>query len=169
MESLTNRFARFEQLYADTCIPVFRFFFTRVPHGETAEDLTSETFLKAAHHWPPRALNGTAAKGWLFTIARNLLTDYYRVAKRYTLVQLDDRLPAQPYTDLGGEGYAEKLSIQIAIPMLSPRDQTVLSLRLAGLSNREIADSLGMSEGAAAMACLRALGRLQKQLGIADG
>jgi RNA polymerase sigma-70 factor (ECF subfamily) len=167
MKSLTNSFELFEQLYADTCVPVFRFFSARVPNGEMAEDLTSETYLKAASNWPPRVLTGKVPKGWLFAIARNLLKDHYRAAERQTFVRLDDELVGQPYWGLGGQRHTEILSVKIAFPTLSPRDRTVLSLRLAGLSNREIGNSLDMTESAAAMACLRALHRLQKKLGHA--
>jgi RNA polymerase sigma-70 factor (ECF subfamily) len=168
MKSRTNSLALFEQLYADTCVSIFRFFVARVPHGELAEDLTSETYLKAAANWPPRVLTGEAPKSWLFAIARNLLKDHYRAADRRTFVQLNDEVAGQPYWGLGGQRHIEILSVKIAFPTLSARDRAVLSLRLAGLSNREIGDTLDMTESAAAMACLRAQRRLQKKLKHAE-
>jgi DNA-directed RNA polymerase specialized sigma24 family protein len=54
----------------------------------------------------------------------------------------------------------------MTLATLSPRDQDVLSLRLAGLSNREIGSVLDLSEAAAGMACLRALRRLREKLEV---
>ncbi|MCI0396568.1 MAG: RNA polymerase sigma factor [Chloroflexi bacterium] len=156
---------RFSQLYVESYAQLYRFFFAHVQHTETAEDLTSETFFRAHRRWPPHNLNGHAPKAWLFQIARNLLTDHYRASGRRDDEPLDDdeTLPS-PQPTPGSGRHLDALAVKIAFTSLSNQDQAVLSLRLAGLSNREIASTLDMNEGAAAMACLRALERLQKKL-----
>ncbi len=67
--------------------------------------------------------------------------------------------PAAPHS------FEEQTAVRLVFAALSERDQQVLALRMAGLTNREIAATLGVSEDAAAMACFRALQRLKKQIG----
>lgn len=154
----------FEQLYRVTFPQLHRFFAVRVKEIETAEDLTSETFFRARRRWPPRNLNGSVPKAWLFQIARHLLVDHYRAEQRQTTEPLDEVNTPAGTTQLGGQRHSEQLTVKMAFGTLSQQDQTVLSLRLAGLKNSEIAEVLDMTEGAAAMACLRAMKRLQKQV-----
>ena len=161
--------SQFEQLYTLSYTQVYRFFVANVSQSETAEDLTAETFFRAHRHWPPHNLNGHAPKAWLFQIARNLLTDHYRAAGRDTTVPLDAETlpdPGLAGNNPGSGRHLDTLAVKIAYNTLPPQDPLVLSLRLAGLSNREIAETLEMNEGAAAMACLRAIERLQKKLEV---
>lgn len=70
----------FISLY-DTYAPkIYRFLLAKVSSVETAQDLTSETFLKAwdyAQKGENAAISQPAA--FLFRIARNLTIDYYRM------------------------------------------------------------------------------------------
>ena len=150
-----------EELYTTTVHAVFRFFVSRVHDEETAEDLVAETFFKARRYWPPRETALLRQRAWLFRIARNLLTDHYRVMARCEEEALSDGVEGGPAGAVGSPEHADSLSIKMAFTKLSETDQTLLSLRLAGLPNREIAETLEMNEGAAAMACLRALRRLK--------
>ena len=68
----------------------------------------------------------------------------------------------------GGDDHLSALAVRNALSSLSTRDQDVLSLRLAGLSNKEIASVLKIEKGAAGMACLRALKRLRKKVECGD-
>lgn len=164
MSKIADPSSQFEQLYTLSYPQVYRFFIANVGHSETAEDLTAETFFRAHRHWPPHNLNGHAPKAWLFQIARNLLTDHYRASGRDTTIPLDSETIPETQAAPGSGRHLETLAVKIAYNTLPPQDQLVLSLRLAGLSNREIAETLEMNEGAAAMACLRAIERLQKKL-----
>jgi RNA polymerase sigma-70 factor (ECF subfamily) len=167
MSKTADPFYQFEELYSNAYPQIYRFFFANVSQSETAEDLTAETFFRAHRHWPPHNLNGHAPKAWLFQIARNLLADHYRMAGRDSTVPLEEETSlagAEPQATPGSGRHLDTLAVKIAYGTLPPQDQLVLSLRLAGLSNREIAETLDMNEGAAAMACLRAIERLQKKL-----
>lgn len=69
----------FTKLYDRYVSAIYRFVFLKVPTKETAEDITSETFLKCwqavlqqKEVWHVRAL--------LYRIARNLIADVYRKA-----------------------------------------------------------------------------------------
>lgn len=73
---------------------IFRFLYYRVGDVQTAEDLTSEVFLRmirAIGGYRPR---GIAFDAWLFQIARNQAIDYYRKQERQQTVQLEDEMLA---------------------------------------------------------------------------
>ena len=163
----TSRAQEFEMLYVESFRGVYGYIAARVQDVPTAEDLTSETFLRAWQKWPPRTTAGLVPKAWLFTIARNLVIDHYRAAGRHPAAQLDEAQVSSPDGNPAANGHLEQLALRTALKTLSPHDQDVLSLRLAGMSNREIGAILNLSEAAAGMACLRALRRLEERLGEA--
>lgn len=154
----------FEQFY-NACLPqIYRFVYFYVQDRLTAEDLASETFVKAWRHWPPESARDGLPKAWVFRIARNTVNDYYRALKRKPSVSLEweEEESADPQADPAGNH--DRLDLAIALSALSEPEREVISLRLAGLTNREIAALVERSEGAVEMTCYRALHRLQKQL-----
>jgi RNA polymerase sigma-70 factor (ECF subfamily) len=155
----------FEDLFSQ-CFPgVYRFIYARIQSAEAAEDLTSETFLRAWRQWPPRSTTGDTPKAWLFQIARNLVTDHYRTMQRHPTAHLSEEHDCDGSSDPGADSRLDALAARAALASLPARDQDVLSLRLAGLSNREAAHALGRGEKATEMAFLRALQRLRDRLG----
>ena len=59
--------------------PLYYFVKKRVNNAQDAEDLTQEIFLKFSRSWDDKV--HTNIKAWLYTIARNSITDYYRTRK----------------------------------------------------------------------------------------
>lgn len=57
---------------------VFRFFYYRTGSTATAEDLTSEVFIKMLKALPQYQIRQTPFRAWLFKIARFHAIDYYR-------------------------------------------------------------------------------------------
>jgi RNA polymerase sigma-70 factor (ECF subfamily) len=151
-------------LYAECFRGVYSYVAARVQDSQTAEDLTSETFLRAWRRWPPRNVTGNVPKAWLFQIARNLVIDHYRSSSRRQTVPLGEGLVHSSRDIPGGNGHLGAMALQMTLATLSSRDQDVLTLRLAGLTNREVGAVMGLSEAAAGMACLRALRRLREKL-----
>jgi RNA polymerase sigma-70 factor (ECF subfamily) len=143
---------------------VYRYVSVRVEDTVTAEDLTADAFFKAWHKWPPRNLNGGAPRAWLFRITRNLVIDHYRAGARRPIEPLEDVDVRDRRPGPGSDEHLDRLAVRAALDSLSERDQDVLSLRLAGLLNEEIAEVLEISKGAAGVACLRALKRLRKKM-----
>lgn len=114
------------------------------------EDLVQETFARLIEIRQQTALRST--KAYLFTIARNAGFDFFR---RKKIVQIDHIADLELLSVLeGGPGVADtvahKQELQIladAIEALPERCRRVLTLRkIHGLSHREIAQSLGISE-----------------------
>lgn len=70
----------FGRIYDEHVKPIFRFIYFKVSSREEAEDLTSETFLKA-WGYISRAGNGNKIrnlKAFFYQIANNLVIDFYR-------------------------------------------------------------------------------------------
>ncbi len=68
----------FEMVYRDNFSYVYNFFYMKLLHKETAEDLTSQTFLNAYRHFPDFDSKKASARTWLCSIARNLMIDHFR-------------------------------------------------------------------------------------------
>ena len=79
----------FTELYRKYAPDVFRFALYLSGERSEAEDITSETFVRA---WTsPEPIVMATVKGYLFTIARNLYLQ--RLRKRSKHVELDENLP----------------------------------------------------------------------------
>lgn len=99
-----DAFARIYDTYATV---IYRFIAYKVPSREIAEDLTSDTFLKA-WQFLKDGQRAQSIRPLLYAIARNVVTDYYRAnAKMMGDVSLDE-------TFLEREQDSEPLSAAVA-------------------------------------------------------
>lgn len=156
--------------------PVYRYVRFRVATREAAEDVTSEVFMKALRSLPRYDPKRSAPRTWLLRIARNAVTDHLRaLQRRQSLYVSLDRVPdlvsdsPSPEERLLREEQIQGLLNAAAT--LREADREVLSLRYgAGLSNAEVAETLGISRNAAAVRLHRALDRLREAVpGAATG
>jgi RNA polymerase sigma-70 factor (ECF subfamily) len=157
----------FEQWYHDHRPTVYRYVRFRVATRETAEDVTSEVFMKALRSFGRYDANRASPRTWLLRIARNAVTDHLRALKRrgslhVSLDRVPDlvaEIPSQEERVLKQERIQNLLN---ANQTLRVADQEILSLRYgAGLNNGEIADALDISHNAVAVRLHRALKRLK--------
>lgn len=72
----------FAELYRIYAPAVRAYIWRRCRDRELVDDLASETFTRALVRIPHFTWTGTDIGAWLVTIARNLVADYYRSAKR---------------------------------------------------------------------------------------
>ena len=118
---------------------------------DEVDDLVQETFIRAFG-----ALDGFRAdssfRTWLFTIARRLVIDRRRAqTRRGSPVDLDDAVMASGY-DMLDELVATEQGERIreAVASLTRLQRAVFLARIQdGLSYRDIAETLGTTEGAA--------------------
>ena len=131
----------FETVY-ETCFRgVYNYVFFRVLHREETEDLVSEVFLSALKHYGEFDPRRAQVKTWLMRIARNRVTDYYRLRGRRQLVPLEDANDLPVY-DLYRS--IENEAVFRLLQKLSDRERELLALRYqADMSNPEIALLLG--------------------------
>ncbi len=157
----------FEDWYDQHRSTVFRYVRFRVATREVAEDVTSEVFMKALRSFDRYDSGRASPRTWLLRIARNAVTDHLRALRRRGSLHVSlDRVPdlvsdtpSQEERVLRQERIQRLLN---ANQTLRPADQEILSLRYGGgLTNGEIATSLGISHNAVAVRLHRALKRLK--------
>jgi RNA polymerase sigma-70 factor, ECF subfamily len=157
----------FGQLYDAYMERIYRFVYFRVEDQQTAEDITSQVFLKAWSNLDRFQFSRTPYLAWLYTIAHNAVIDHYRTRKVTTA--LDDVQLSQPdHSELVENEIdltVEMKSVKTALQALTDDQQKVLTLKfIEGMSNNEIARHLGKREGAIRALQMRGLQALAKQL-----
>lgn len=164
-----DAFAGLYEAYVDR---VYRFIFFRVGESRLAEDLTSQTFLKAWESLGRYQIRGLPFGAWLFRIARNKVIDNYRVSKE--TVSLEAALLTQPdphgKVDEKVEGHLEVEQLRVALRRLTADQRQVLTLKfIEGLSTKEISQITGKQEGAIRALQMRGLQALASLLESVHG
>jgi RNA polymerase sigma-70 factor, ECF subfamily len=156
--------AAFAPLYDRYARPVYRYCYRRLGSHEAAEDATSQTFINALDGLG-RYRDGTF-RGWLFTIADRVVTDLHR--RRRPQTGIDAAINVES-TEAGPEemfiAAETSLSVQEMLESLTPDQQQIVALRLAGLTSREIAAIVGREHQAVRSLQFRAYARLRRLLG----
>jgi RNA polymerase sigma-70 factor (ECF subfamily) len=137
-----------------------------VSDDQTAEDLSSQVFLKAWERLDRYHVTGTPFVAWLYTIAHNTVIDHYRT--RRESVGLDEIVPLASADDSLDEQVAVIFDLQTmrdVLQILNEEQQQVLTLRfIAELSTESIAKVMGKREGAIRALQMRALQMMAKHM-----
>lgn len=126
----------------------------RVRDRQIAEDLLEQVFIKLIRKGHHISGDAVAMKVWLFRVAYTTAMDHLRkVARRpeYMVSDFADmNMAAQEDSPVDAVVREEnRATVRAAMAHLSDDQRTVLELRyLAGLGAREIAETLGKTEGA---------------------
>ena len=155
----------FGQLYDHYHPSVYRFVYWRTRSSSLAEDLTSETFLRALRNMAGFRWQGKDFGAWLMTIARNLCTDHFKAGRTRLEHSTDDMGVHDAATAEGPEdtvltGLTHEMLLD-GLRRLSDEQRDCLIMRfLQGLSIAETAAVLGRSEGAVKQLQLRGVRNL---------
>ena len=152
----------FEACYDRYCQRLYRYFYHQLGNAADAEDLTATAFTRLLANYPRYAADGSPA-AVLFTIARNLVIDYWRQHRRHLDVATQAGLLVDPQPPPEQEALRAEQGREVRRLVAElPHDQReALLLRFyGGLSVSETADLLGRSEGAVKMLVHRGLARL---------
>jgi RNA polymerase sigma-70 factor (ECF subfamily) len=144
----------FSALYRDYAADVYRFALYLSGNRSDAEDITSETFVRA---WTsPEPVRMATVKGYLLTIARNLFLQGLRRKKRDC--GLDADLPdTRPDPQDTAEQRARLAAILAALQKLPETDRAALLMRaFEEIPYEEIARALGISVASAKVKVHRA-------------
>ncbi len=156
----------FGLLYERYLPRVYRYVFARIGASEEAADLTQTVFMRAFGSLPGFLPKRAPFSAWLFRIARNAATDSLR--RRRPSVSLDG-LPDALLATAGEspEALAEKRErldrLRGYVERLDANKRELLILRFAaGLTVREIAQTIGKSEAATRKQLTRTINALKE-------
>ena len=155
----------FTELYRRNATPVFYYLYSRVRNVADAEDLTSQTFVTGLENLS-KLRDPLKFTPWIFGIARNKASDFFRKSQRRPTADYDEELD-QAKAVAGGLSHADQerlLDLERLISRLSPLEQEYLRLRIvAELPFAEIASILSEPETRIKKKYYRLLERLQAQ------
>jgi RNA polymerase sigma-70 factor (ECF subfamily) len=140
---------------------------SRVENDAEAEDILQEVFIRIHRNLCCQE-DWDKPESWIYQIARNLIIDYYR--KRRTWVELPDNLPAEPdwgeWVNLEDDPEAQlALSLKELIDELpEPYRQALILTEYQGLSQKQLAESQGISLSGAKSRVQRARQKLRDML-----
>lgn len=132
----------FERFYGEHAQPLFGFLVYRTGDRALAEDVLTDTFVRALRAKRPFDRRSGSEKAWLYTIALNLLRDYgrRRAAEGRALEQAARlKSAAKPDPSLGA--VEDRDSVHRAMGALSTAEREAIALRFgASLTTPEIAE-----------------------------
>jgi RNA polymerase sigma-70 factor, ECF subfamily len=156
----------FAQLYDGYVERIYRYIYFRVSDDETAEDLTSQVFLKAWEHLDRYQSGESPFLAWIYRIARNQVIDHYRTHKEFVSLEEIAALASNDQSVVEEvQNLFDMKAVRDAMRYLTKDQQDVVVLKfIAGLSTEDIANMMKKREGAIRALQMRALQTLAKYL-----
>ncbi len=155
--------SEFGQLYDHYVKKVYGFVYFKTMHREDAEDLTSQTFIKAMEKI--RSFDpDTNFSAWLFAIARNAVIDHFRVRKQEARIEDCWRLDSG--ADIGAAAADRETILRVIkrLDRFTPVQREIILLRIwGGMSFSEIASATGKSEGSVKMSFSRHIREIRSE------
>jgi RNA polymerase sigma-70 factor (ECF subfamily) len=136
----------------------------------TAEDIVSNIFVKVLENLSKYQNRGLPFGAWLFTVARNVLFDHYAKSNKSTDLNLyetieikDDKEDSSPLHRAKESELKNKVAA--VINKLPERELSVVQMKFfSGLTNREIAVALDLSEQNVGIILYRVLRKMKPDL-----
>jgi len=159
----------FQELYNYYFPRVYAYVIYRVGRVQDTEDLVADTFLKVIERLDEFQWRGEGSfAAWLFRIAHNLVSDFYRRGRGpEESVPLEELPELASSTLLPADAVLQKEKfayLRRLIGTLSPRRQEIITLKFfGGLRNKEIAVLLGLDERTVASHLCRGVKDLHRQ------
>ncbi len=129
---------------------VFRYLYYRVGERQTAEDLTSEVFVRMLRFISGFHPPSSTFQAWLFQIARNVANDHFRKVGSHPMSELSEAIPS------GNLSVDETVDHQLttdrlrqAVLLLNESQRDVIVLRfISGMPIADVAQALNKTEDA---------------------
>ena len=160
-------FGKLYELYVEK---IYNYMYYRTGNHHDAEDLTAKAFYQALTHIDRYVDRGLPFSAWLYRIAHNLVANWYRARSRRKVITLDELTTSTVYhsQDTLPEKELESQDDQRSLLRLirrmpEDRQQLVILKFVHQLSNQEIGQVMGRSEGAIKSLYHRTLLALREQ------
>ncbi len=158
-------------IYDEHAAVLWRYALRLTADASLAEDVVQETLLRAWQH--PEVIGDTerSARAWLFTVARNMIIDDRRSARRrYVVGSTDEAGAPEQSTPDEVNAALDRLLIADAVAQLSAEHQAVIERSYyRGWTTVQIAADLQIAEGTVKSRlhyAVRALRLTMQELGV---
>jgi RNA polymerase sigma-70 factor (TIGR02952 family) len=145
----SDAFAALYDRYVDS---IYRYVYYRVGTHPLAEDLTSETFLRALRRMRMFTWQGKDFGAWLVTIARNLVLDHFKSSRYRMEICTAEPADADRWEDgperIVLDSFTHRTLLSAVHALGSEQRQCVVLRFLHGLSVAETAVVMGKNSGA---------------------
>lgn len=158
----------FGELYDKYVKSIYKFIYFKTHHKETAEDLTSKTFMKAFENIKTYQAEKASFSVWLYKVARNTVIDHYRT-KKFD-VNLDDiwNLSDKKNIVIDTDARMKMEQVREYMQELSAVQREIIMMRVwQGMNYKEIAEVTGKSEANCRMTYLRGIKILKDKVPFA--
>lgn len=149
---------------------VYAFVLSRIGSREAAEDIVSEIFLRVLENLQSYEERGHGFTAWLFTVARNIIFDFYSSGRHRDTMPLEEGVEVRDESELAQPGkLAEeselKEKVKAVMDALPERELCILQMKFfAGLQNREIALAMNLTESNVGIILFRVLRKIKPDL-----
>jgi RNA polymerase sigma-70 factor (ECF subfamily) len=159
--------SRFAELYEENFNRVWAFVIGRVRDRAAAQDITSEVFHKALKNLKTFEVREVPFIAWLYRIAANAVTDHFNRTAREQSAS-ESIIESEEPRDI--EQIERRATLYRFVDRLPADQRRVLMMRFGEeRSIREVATTLGKSEGAIKQLQWRGLQTLRAQMGGTNG
>jgi len=156
----------FALLYYRYLDEVYGFVAARLSDRQAAEDATQTIFFRAMQSLHS-CRDDAAFPGWLFAVARNVVTDAYR-SHKFRPEQWDEALdpedPSATPEEVAVQRDDARALAEARERCLSAPERDLFDLLLTDMNDKQIAQALGRSHGAVRTAHWRLLAKLRECL-----
>jgi RNA polymerase sigma-70 factor (ECF subfamily) len=157
----------FSQIYDAYVDKIYRFAFLKVNSKDIAQDICSETFLKAWQVFKDEDRKIENPQAFLYQIARNLVIDHYREKGRSQVVSAEYASIIDPGQDLQEKSFQDSdlNAIYSTLTEIKPEYKEVIILHYVNdVSIDEISKMLNKSQGAVRTMLHRALKTVKSKI-----
>jgi RNA polymerase sigma-70 factor (ECF subfamily) len=146
---------------------IYNYFLYRLDDQQVVDDLTSEVFVRMIEKIDLYRDTGRPFISWLYTISRNILTDYYRETSKLKMQEpLNDEIMSnQKDPRVTTEHNLMIDCLKLALMYLNEEQkQMIIGKFIEGRTNLEMAQILGKTHGAIKSLQHRALASLRRAI-----
>ena len=165
IEAAKNDPVQFKSLYEKYFKRIFLFVYHRVEDRDITADLTSQIFLKAMQRLHQFNFRGLPFSSWLYRIAINECTDYFRKNKRSKVVYVEEVTFQHLFDEMFPEDPQDQLEkkLHLVLQELKPIELQIIELRyFEEMPFKMVAEVLNISEVNAKVRTYRTLDKMKR-------
>jgi len=159
---------KFNLLYERYVDRIYNYIYYRTSNHQDTEDLVARTFYRALKHFSRYEDRGAPYLAYLYRIAHNIVANWHRDRSRRQIVSLDATTLTAFKSGQPAAVALEKSEREIllrAVRQLAPdRQQLIILKHVDQMTNAEIGEVMGRTEGAIKSLYHRTLVALRKEL-----